>query len=309
MKLSIFLFFILPITSWGQLPKPPILSENGIKSVEIWKHRVEPLVELKLTSEMKKEISWYRKNTPEKEHLSTWFFNSKGYPDSCWIFQLESNKKRTLIYEFDKQDRVVFLQENLNNRMETKEKIESLPNGNINCLYWNKKRDDWSINYTLRKDSLFIRSADVSDSTAYYFDDRSTGIIERARYKEGKIAHRYSDRWTTTESGIPDSLIITFNQFEDTTNISWRSGSSVKGYKLRADGSVIPAHGNNNQWNKNFYTRGNKKTPFSEKMIYSDVIKNFLFKNDLVNTSETITERRFSNVHLRYYLEYKYTKY
>lgn len=309
MKLLMLIPFIFPILSWGQLPKPHILSENGIQSVEIWKHSVDPLVEVKLTQEMKQEISAYRRETPEKEHLSTWFFNTKGYPDSCWTFYHPKNEKRTFIYKFDEQDRVVFLQENKNNRMETKEKVVTQANGNISCLYWNKELHDWSINYTLRKDSLFIRSRNVSDTTSYYFDDRSTGIIGRARYKEGKVAHRYSERWTTTENGMPDSLIITFDQFEDTTEVSWRSGSFVRGYKLRIDGSVIPAYGNNNHWNKNFYKRGNRKSPFSEKMPYDDVLKNFLFKNELINISDTITERRFSNVHPQYYLNYKYTTY
>jgi hypothetical protein len=294
--------------NWGRLPQPAILAENGIKMVEVWKHHIEPLVEGEVTQEMKSELKELTKQSGKKEHTATWFLNKEGYPDSCWIFYRIPYEKQTYIYQFNADKKVVYLQKNRNDRLIKKSKIEIQKNGNIHCLYWNEAQYDWAIDYILREDSLFIRSRTISDTTGFYFDDRSTGVIGRAVYKDGELRNRYYERWTTTSDGKPDSLYITFEQFLDTTSVSWRSGSFVRGFKLNEDGSVIPAHGMD-YYQLNYFKRGHKKQPFDELKPFDQVVQNFFRANEITDSSEIYVNRQFSNVHPQYFMQYTYTKY
>jgi hypothetical protein len=155
---------------------------------------------------------------------------------------------------------------------------------------------------------LFIRSENVSDSTGYYFDDRETGVIERARFDEGKMMHRYTERWTTDSLGNPDSLYIDFVQMDEEYIKNFSDNSFSNGFKLREDGSVIPAHGRSYN-DLNFYKRGNIKRPFSEVTFYDDPLGNIMRLRRLEESSEVITRRTFSNVHPQYRIDYTYTRY
>ena len=308
MKQLIIFYLLLPILGWSQFAKLEIIAANGIKSVELWKHRVDPLIDGEKTVRKLAEAAEIKRETPKKEHLSTWFFKENGMPDSCWVFEREEKLKKTYIYQFDSLNRLVELQENRNNKFVSKTKVETQDNGDLQYLNWNTSLNDWEVTYTLAADSLFIRSKNVSDSTGYYFDDRATGIIGRARFDDGKVVHRYQERWVTNKDGRPDSVHIKFDQFDDTTKRKFIGRSFDYSFKLDEDGNVISTYEMKFR-NLNYYKRGNKKRPFDEKMPYDDVLRNFMGKNELIEESIVFTEARFSGVHPRHYLEYKYTKY
>lgn len=308
MKLLIFFLCLLPTISWGQLPNQRVIAENGIKSVEVWEIRVDPLTDGKMTPVMQSEINKIKRTTPEKLHVSTWFFNRSGLPDSCWVLDKYVNEKRTFIYQFNEKNQVVFLQENNEDQLVSRSKVEFRKNGTIEVLIWQKKTSDWKVGYTLREDSLVLKTGEITDTTGYYFDDRETGIIARARFDNGKVMHHYAERWTIDSLGVPDSLYIDFVQLDDEYIKNFSDNSFFNGFKLREDGSVIPAHGRTYN-SLNFYKRGNIKRPFSEVTFYGDPLGNIMGRSKLEESSEIITQRTFSNVHPQYRIDFKYTRY
>lgn len=293
MKLT-FIFVLFSFLAFGQLPKFEVIQSNAIEAIEVWNHQLPPMI-----LSMPNDSNSIQTTTDTTVFLlQTWYFNQKGLPDSVVSF-FEGDRFSSR-FQFNDRNQLIEKASYKNGKETFRDLVTPHSDGTLEFQKWLHRK--LSARVITNADSTVVRTEnnDAYGKTTYFIANSDSLSFAKITYKNDKLLSERTERWTTVD-GKPDSMYITFQQFERVTRRNGNEKSYQHQFKVHPDGTLIPTS-KVSPPQINFYLRQQKCT-----FIYDELSQ--VFTNDfLIDRTEDHTTQTYTRVYPRSFLSYTYLR-
>lgn len=210
MKL-LLIFVLIPFLGVCQLPNPELIQKHQISSVEVWHHKLPPILPDHLDVSRWDKNKLHPDTTPE--HIATYFFGPEARIDSVYYWY--DNHRTTAHYTYDKKSRVVGYQIRKKDKIISTEKVSLLKNGNWEYKRWSE--DVLQDHHIARNDSVILQTLPNDRPQNHYFQYSYQPELNQVEFnmmdaKKGTVISARCERWTYKENGSIDSVFMHFEQ-------------------------------------------------------------------------------------------------